>query len=75
MLTCVLSMFKGIQTVANVIPNIDQIKKSRQAPTPGELHLLEALSLMFDENTNVFFNLASMATGQTLYCSIRSWGL
>lgn len=48
-------MFKGMKTVANVIPNIDQIKKSRQAPTPGELHLLEALSLMFDENTNVFF--------------------
>ncbi|NVZ50125.1 AAA family ATPase [Pseudomonas sp. B6002] len=41
--------------MASVIPNIEQIKKSRQAPTLGELHLLEALSLMFDENTNVFF--------------------
>ena len=50
-----LSMFKGIKAVANIIPNIDQIKKSRQSPTPGELNLLEALSLMFDENTNIFF--------------------
>ena len=50
-----LSMFKGIEAVANIIPNIDQIKKSRQSPTPGELNLLEALSLMFDGNTNIFF--------------------
>ena len=51
-----LSMFKGIEAVANIIPNIDQIKKSRQSPTPGELNLLEALSLMFDGNTNIFFS-------------------
>lgn len=41
--------------MAVIIPDLDQINRSRQAPTSGELHLLDALGGMFDESTSVYF--------------------
>jgi hypothetical protein len=41
--------------LAVIIPDIDQVSRSRQTPTSGELYLLEALGGMFDESTSVYF--------------------
>lgn len=41
--------------MAVIIPDLDQINRSRQAPTSGELHLLDALGELFDESTSVYF--------------------
>ncbi|NNB26807.1 NERD domain-containing protein [Pseudomonas fragi] len=40
--------------MANIIPSIEKIKKSRQPPTNGELYLLEALSERFDSKTDIY---------------------
>jgi len=40
--------------MANIIPSIEKIKKSRQPPTSGELYLIEALSERFDSKTDIY---------------------